>query len=144
MVFTSACQGMLLRVAANRVALDEQSRWAEPLKSGIPRVVAGNLARLLDGAQVYAYPQGAAVDSDYRVSLDVHGFESVPGDAVTLDVSWAVRHAASGTRKGGMSVIREGAGGNDAAALVAAHDRALATISREIAAAVAEIRNASR
>jgi uncharacterized lipoprotein YmbA len=38
---------IVLRVDANRVALQEQSRWAEPLKESIPRVVASNLAVLL-------------------------------------------------------------------------------------------------
>jgi uncharacterized lipoprotein YmbA len=38
---------IVLRAGANRVTIAEQSRWAEPLKDSIERVVAGNLALLL-------------------------------------------------------------------------------------------------
>src|SRR5438067_5235774 len=71
---------IVLSVATNRVSLQEQSRWAEPLKESIPRVVAGNLAMLLAGAQVATESQNAIAAADCRVVLDIQRFDSVLGD----------------------------------------------------------------
>jgi uncharacterized lipoprotein YmbA len=128
---------IVLRTGANRVSLAEQSRWAEPLKDSIPRVIAGNLAQLLNADHVSAYPQAMSSDADYQVQIDVQRFESAPGDAATIDVLWSVQ-AAGETRKEGRSLVREAAGGNDYDALVAAHDRALLAVSRDIASAIHE------
>src|SRR5260370_4666931 len=49
---------MVTRVAANEVALNEFARWAEPLKSDIPRAVAGDLAQLLGADNVSVFPPG--------------------------------------------------------------------------------------
>jgi uncharacterized lipoprotein YmbA len=43
---------LVLRVSATELAIDDSHRWAEPLRTGIARAVAGGLARELDGAQV--------------------------------------------------------------------------------------------
>jgi uncharacterized lipoprotein YmbA len=127
---------IVLRAGANRVTIAEQSRWAEPLKDSIERVVAGNLALLLDDAQVAAASQGAAAAADYRVLLDVQRFDSSLGDAATLEVLWTVRVADDSVAAVGRSVIREPAGGPGYDALVAAHDRVLAALSRAVAAAI--------
>jgi uncharacterized lipoprotein YmbA len=127
---------IVLRTGANRVTLAEQSRWAEPLKDGIERAVAGNLAALLSGAQVATDAHGAAAAPDYRVLLDVQNFDSALGDAATLDLLWTVRAADDRVVAAGRSVIREAARGSDYDAIVAAHGRALAAASREIAAAI--------
>ena len=125
---------MVLRVTANQVMITEQARWAEPLKSEIPRVIAGNLARLLN-ARVSAYPQSADPDVDYRVTVEVQRFDSALGDAVTVEALWTVR-PAKGAAKSGRAVVREPAGGGDYDALVVAHGRALTAVSRDIADAI--------
>jgi uncharacterized lipoprotein YmbA len=127
---------MVLRDSAHRVALAEQSRWAEPLKDGIERVVAGNLALLLGEAEVATASQGAAAAPSCRVLLDVQRFDSALGEAATLEVLWTVRAADDSVAAAGRSAIREPAGGPGYDALVAAHDRALVALSREIAAAM--------
>lgn len=127
---------MVLRDGAHRVTLAEQSRWAEPLKDNIERVVAGNLALLLDDAEVAAASQSAAEAAGYRVLLDVQRFDSVLGEAATLEVLWTVRAADGSVTAAGRSLIREPAGGPGYDALVAAHDRALAALSRAVAAAI--------
>lgn len=127
---------MVLRVNANRVAITEQSRWAEPLKSAIARAVAGNLGRLLDGARVGFYPQNTSADADYRVVVDIQRFESEPGTAVTIEVLWTVKAAKGKADKSGRSHVRETVTGSDPEALVAAHERALISVSRDIATAI--------
>jgi uncharacterized lipoprotein YmbA len=134
---------MVMRVDSNRVAIAEQSRWGEPLKSAIARAVAGNLGRLLDGARVGFYPQSASADADYRVAIDVQNFESAPGTAATIEVLWTVKSAKGKAEKSGRSLVRETVAGTDPEALVAAHERALIAISRDIAAAVRGLAAAS-
>jgi uncharacterized lipoprotein YmbA len=127
---------IVLRVGANRVALQEQSRWAEPLKESIPRVTAINLAVLLGDAQVATESQGAANTAEYRVVLDIQRFDSVLGEAATLEVLWTVIVVHGGAATAGRFLLREPAGGPDYDAIVAAHDRALGALSRELAAAI--------
>jgi uncharacterized lipoprotein YmbA len=127
----------VLRTAANEVLIAEQSRWAESLKSGIARVIAANLAQALVDAHVSAYPQGTGSEADYRVVVDIQRFDSVPGEAATVEALWVVRPKAKGlATRSGRSLVREPAPGKGYDTLVAAHERALARISREIAEAV--------
>jgi hypothetical protein len=130
---------MVLRVDASRVTIAEQARWAEPLKIAIARAVAGNLGKMLDGARTAAYPQVTGSSADYQVFLDVQNFEAVLGSASTIEVLWTVKAGKDKSEKTGRSVMREAVTGADHAALVAAHERALAAISREIAVAVREM-----
>ncbi len=128
---------LVVRVGANQVALVEQHRWAEPLRSEVARVLAENLGELLSGSQVVTYPYNASRDVDYRVIVDIQRFDSILGQTVTIDALWAVRRVSGGGEPiSGRSVAREPTGGNGYDALVAAHGRALAGISGEIAEAI--------
>jgi uncharacterized lipoprotein YmbA len=125
---------IVLRTAPGRVEIAEQARWAAPLKSEIPRVVADHLGRLLDGARTAAFAERASGTPDYRVLIDIQRFESVPQQGATIQASWTVR-TPSGEPLIGRSIVSEPAGsGYDE--LVAAHSRALGAISRDIAAAI--------
>lgn len=128
---------LVIRVAANRVEILETHRWAESLQSEIPRVLAENLARLLRPARVSAYQQNASRDAEYRVLVDIQRFESIPGDGVTIEALWSVRRTAIGAApKNGRSLVREPVRGMGYDALTAAHSRALAAISNDIAQAM--------
>ena len=127
---------LVVRVGANQVALLEEHRWAEPLKSEISRVVAENLAQLLGAKQVVTYPQNTSRDPDYRVLLDIQRFDSAVGQSAQVDAVWTVRGAAGSALKTGRTVAREGTAGDSYDALVAAHSRALATVSAKIAEAI--------
>ena len=70
---------LVIRVAADRVDIVETERWAEPLKSEIPRLLAENLARLLRPARVSTIDQSESRDAEYRVLVDIQRFESVSG-----------------------------------------------------------------
>ncbi len=127
---------LVVRVGANQVELLDQHRWAEPLKSEIPRVVAEHLAQLLGARQVVTYPHNASFTAEYQVLLDIQHFDSVPGQAVTIDTLWTVRSPSGGEPKTGRAVVRESTNGDGYDALVAAHGRALGTVSREIAESI--------
>ena len=122
---------IVVRAGPNQVGMSEQARWAEPLRSAIGRVVAANLATALNARVA---PQRGA-DADWRVTLDVQRFESTLGDGVLVDAVWSVT-PKSGERRVGRTVAREKARGPDYDGLAAAHSAALATVSRQIAAAI--------
>jgi len=122
---------IVVRAGPNQVGMNEQARWAEPLRGAIARVVTANLAAAMNGKVA---PQRGA-DPDYRITLDVQRFESTLGDGVLIDAVWSVA-PKSGERRTGRTVAREKARGPDYDGLAAAHSAALATVSREIAAAI--------
>jgi uncharacterized lipoprotein YmbA len=129
---------LVLRTTRNSVTLIEEHQWAEPLTSEIPRVIADNLARLLGTRQIFVYPQSAGDRAEYRVLMDVQQFESALDDRVSIDALWIVRHSGEGAAfsKTGRSNVEEPTGSTGYEALAAAHSRALARISREIAEAI--------
>jgi uncharacterized protein len=128
---------IVTRASTNQVTINEFARWAGSLKSEIPRTVAGHLTQMLNGASVYIYPQSTSVKADYKVLLDVQQFDSALGDAATLEVLWSVQPAKGGDPVTGRVMVREPTGGDKSYdALVAAHGRALKTVSHDIAAAI--------
>jgi uncharacterized lipoprotein YmbA len=129
----------VLRVDPNRITLDEFSRWADPLKSQIRRVIAADLALQFPGALVSGYPQSVDPKLTYFVSVDVQSFESAP-EAASVSVLWSVKPPKEGAPVSGRTVVSEptGAQGNDA--LVAAHSRAMAAVSAAIATAIRSTR----
>lgn len=126
----------VVQVAANQVAIHEFHRWASPLKGEIARVVAANLGQELGTARVWAYGPAMLPTPDYQVLIDVQRFDSTLGDAVVIDALWTVRRAAGGPPKTGRSLVREAATGAGFDPLVAAHSRALARVSGDIANAI--------
>jgi uncharacterized lipoprotein YmbA len=127
---------LVVRVDANRVEILEMQRWAAPLKSEIPRILAENLAVLLKPARVATYPQNSGLDAEYRVQIDIQRYEMTAGQGVALDVLWSVKRTAGGTAKSGRSVVSEPAAAAGYDALVAAQSRALGTVSRDLAQAL--------
>jgi uncharacterized protein len=127
---------IVLRVGPNEVTFVELHRWAGPLKSEIPRVIADNLAADLNVKRVAAYPQSAGDNADYRVLVDIQRFDSTIGESVTIDALWTVKRVSDGVLRTGRSTARESGSGGTYDAMVAAHSRALATISNEIAEAI--------
>ena len=123
-----------VQVAPNRVQIDEFNRWAEPLNDNIANVIAGNLAALLGTPRVTTVSP-ANVDPAYRVAIDIQKFESVPGKSVQVDAAWAIRKPAGGAATG-TTRASEPVTGAGFDALVAAHSRALAKVSSDIAAAI--------
>jgi uncharacterized protein len=138
----------VVRDGPNRVTVLEGQRWAEPLKSGIAEAVASYLSRDLNGARVTPMTQSAANDAQFDVALDVQRFEMIVGDAAVIEVVWTIkRRDASAAPMLGRSNVREPAqtssdpSSNPYDALVAAQVRALASVSRDIAARLAETAN---
>ena len=127
---------IVVSTGANEVRVDDFNRWASPLQNNISRVVAENLMAMLGTASVNVYPQTLSVDAGYRAAIEVRRFESVPGEAATLDAVWTLRRTKDGKSQTGRTTVREPAPEQGYDALAAAHSRALARLSRDIADAV--------
>lgn len=125
----------VVQVAPNRVEVDEFNRWVSPLNDSIARAVAGDLVVLL-GTPDVASAQLANFPPDYRVTIDVQRFESIQGQAATLEAVWTVRKTAGGQIRSGRTVAREAVQGQGFDALAAAHSQALAKMSGDIATAI--------
>lgn len=117
--------------AGTRVAILESHRWAEPLKSALPRFLADNISRLMNSDRVSAYPQHAANSADYRLFVDFQRFE-LTGNTVVVDALWEIRSAKGIHPLTGRSKIVEPIGSADYEAVVAGYSRAMATLSKEM------------
>jgi uncharacterized lipoprotein YmbA len=125
----------VVQAAPNRVDIDEFNRWDAPLNNAIAQAVAGDLVRLLGTPNVAAAPL-ANFDPAYRVTIDVQRFESVLGQSALVEAVWTVRRTAGGETRSGRTVAREAVQGDGFEALAAAHSRALAKMSGDIAIAI--------
>jgi uncharacterized protein len=126
---------IVVQVEPNRVEVDEFNRWAAPLNDGIARAVAGDLAALLGTPDVAIAPLPNFTPA-YRVTIDVQRFDSIPAESVLIDTVWTVRATASGDTRSGRTLAREAVQGKSYDRLAAAHSRALAKVSADIAAAI--------
>ncbi len=127
---------IVVTMGPNQVLLDEFNRWASPLQNNIARVVAENLVAMLGTPRVTLSLQTLTAGADYRAAIEVQRFESAPGEAATLDAVWAVSRAKDGSSRMGRTTVREAAPDKSYDALAAAHSRAVARLSRDIADAV--------
>jgi uncharacterized lipoprotein YmbA len=121
---------------ANRVDINEFARWAEPLKSQIPRVVAADLAQELNSTRVSASPAIADPATVYRVRIDIQRFSATLGESATLDALWSVVPPGAGAPLTGRTTLSEPCAGGGYDALVAAYSRTLAALSHDIAARI--------
>jgi uncharacterized protein len=125
----------VVQVAPNRVQVDEFNRWDAPLEDSIARAVAGDLSVLLNSPNVTTIPL-ADFSPAYSVTINVQRFESVKGEAALVDAVWAVHSTAGGKTRSGRTIAREPVQSEDFDALAAAHSRAIAKLSGDIAAAI--------
>lgn len=123
---------LVLFTDSSRVRILESHRWAEPLKNAIPRLLAENLSRLLGTESVSCYPQSTSQTADYRITVDVLRFES-SASTVLLEALWTVRTAAQTVGKPHRFRGNEPLEGDGHDKRVAAYNRVLASLSREVA-----------
>ena len=127
---------IVISLGPNSVWLDEFNRWAAPLQDDIARVVAENLVAMLGTPRVARASQTVSAGFSYRAIIAVESFESVPGEMARLDAVWTVSRSKDGTTQTGRTTVREPTTEKGYEALAAAHSRAVARLSRDIADAV--------
>jgi len=128
---------MVSRKAEHRMQISENDRWAEPLRRQIPRLLARDLGEALDSGRIFATANEAwEVDVDFRVTVDIHLLEVIPGQRVAIDATWRVE-PRNGSAFFGRSLtwigIDDMAQGNDYAGAVVAARKALRALAGNIA-----------
>lgn len=125
------------RTSANQLEIMGYRRWAEPLSTGLPRVLGEDLAFLLGNIRVLRYPWARSQSVDRQVIVEILQFEGGPEREVKLTARWTVLDGAGNI----MFVEQRSSFQIDAApgteGLVAALSDALWRLAREIAASLA-------
>jgi len=132
---------IVTRSGPNKLNVDEFHRWAGRMNESLAGVLAQNISLLLATDQVAVYPWQTDFKPHYRIALKIRYFEGQWGKDVLLEAVWSVSGQQSQqTNTIRESVINAGPLSTEAdyEALVAAHNRAIAQLSREI---VQEIQN---
>jgi uncharacterized protein len=125
----------VVQVAENRVEVDEFNRWDSPLSDSAARVITADLSTQLGTPNVAIAPL-VNFKPTYAVAIDIQRFDSIQGQAVVIDAVWTVRETTSGNTRSGRTLARETLKGQDFVSITAAHSRALAIVSSDIASAI--------
>ena len=135
---------IVITTGANQVTVDDFSRWASPVQDNLARAVAENLVALLGTPRVTLYQSSLGTEAEYRVQIEVRNFESAPGKYASLDAVWSVRRLKDGRTETGRTSVRENIDGDGYEALAAAHSRAVARLSQDIADAIRALAGATQ
>lgn len=129
------------RTTGSGVILAQFDRWAEPLDSGISRVMAEDLSRLLCAKTVHIFPWKAGTPIDYRVIVDVLRLDGTVGGEVAFDAQWSVSPLGHERKTLIANSLRvsEKAGEAGYNSLVEAHSRMIGQLSKEIAAGIGDL-----
>jgi uncharacterized protein len=127
---------VVVNAGPNELRMDDFNRWASPLQDNVARAVAENLVAILGTPRVILFPQPLASDPEYRVVIEVRAFESVLGASASIDAVWSIRRAKDGKTQTGRTSARENVSDGSYEGLAAAHSRALARLSQDIADAI--------
>jgi uncharacterized lipoprotein YmbA len=88
--------GLVYNRDGNQLQIANYERWAEPLASGITRVIGLNLARTLDTENVQSFPWYKSDTPDYGVQVTVITLDANDSQA-TLIAEWVVQKPGSKT-----------------------------------------------
>jgi hypothetical protein len=126
---------IVTRTDDNQIALSEFNRWGGTLKHELTNVLVQNLNVLLAERRANVMLDTLTFDPNFLVTVAVNRFDGQLGNTVWLNAAWSIRDLkAKKMLAVKTSVIQEKAAAQDYAALVAAESRAIAALSREIAA----------
>ncbi len=86
---------MVTRIEPNELEVSESDRWAEPLRSSFPRVLAEDLSKDVGTDRVVVFPWYKAA-LQYQVKVEVLNFEPNSDGRVSLDAIWTLYIPESG------------------------------------------------
>lgn len=129
-------RSIVVREAGERVSLSSAHQWAEPLKDGVARVIAENLAVMVPTDAVVLFPWHAPRVVGYRVTVEIFRFDGRLGGPVGLNGQWRLLDGAGKQLEQQAVVLVEPVADATYAAMVASQNRLLAAVSQGIAAAI--------
>jgi uncharacterized lipoprotein YmbA len=125
------------RAGDSRLEVDEFHRWGGALDEEMSRVLVSQLAGSLLTDRVFSYPSRLSADSDYRVALDVQGFDGARGGTVTLSLAWSLIDDRSGkVLRTERATYTANVAGEEVEVYVMAMSRALAAFGNDLARAL--------
>jgi uncharacterized lipoprotein YmbA len=130
---------IVTRPAADKIDIGEFDQWGEPLRDGISRVLAEDLARQMPSAKISVFPWRGLEQILYQVVVDVTRFDGTAGGDLALEARWRILDAAGKEIAVKTTRLTEPTGSPGYSATVSAMSRALARLSRDIAQALAAL-----
>lgn len=130
---------IVTRPDADRIDLGDFDQWGESLRDGISRVLAEDLARQMPSARIAVFPWRGLEGFRYRVTVNVTRFDGPAGGDLVLEARWYVLDAAGKEVALKTTRLVEPTGNPGYSAMVSAMSRALASLSRDIAQALAAL-----
>jgi uncharacterized lipoprotein YmbA len=132
---------VVTRISPNQLDLSAEKRWGEPLDKNFARVFSENISKLLNTQQIEKYPWPVRSHIDYQIEVNVQRFETTSDGQSQLIARWIIKdgagkdlYASETTASAPVSAGETGAS--------AALSTDLATLSREVAARVTQLRQA--
>lgn len=128
---------IVVRSSANSLKIVASERWGGSLRNNVNRTLLDNLALLLGSAGYRIVSWETPIPADYRLAFAVNRFERDEKGKVVLETDWQF-FAQGGTKTVviGSSRVVEVVNGESYHATVEAMGRALAVLSRELAARI--------
>jgi uncharacterized lipoprotein YmbA len=131
---------IVTRAGTNRLETSEFNRWGGSLEDDFVRTSIENLSALLQSELVVNYRRSSRFSPVYRVEMDVLRFDGRLGGDVALDVKWGIINEVTGKYElVTTSNIQKGTSDQGYEALVNASSMAVAELSEEIAAQLAQL-----
>lgn len=124
---------LVLHSGDTQLLISDNHLWGQPLKSEIAHSLAIHLARESAVAQVRLPGQAGQDAADFKIAVDILRFDSIPGKEASIEARWSVLRKGTTQASAGHAVVQEAVTGTGYDALVAAHSRALARLSHNIA-----------
>ena len=129
---------IVTRSGPDRVKLATFHRWAEPLESGIARILADEIGARVptDRIVMFPWPGIVARAIQYQVVVTVDRFDGSLDGNVTLDTRWRILGKNGDELAFSRSTITETVAGSGYDSMVAAMSRTLVALSQEIASEI--------
>ncbi len=135
---------IVTRTGENTVSVSDFERWAGTLRKDFTRVLVENLNLLLREDRGAVSTDDIVLDPDFLVAVNVNRFDGRLGESVWLSAVWSVKpQKGAGPLSVRKSMIEEPIRGPGYGELAAAHSRAAAVLSREIADEIRRLRAAT-
>lgn len=135
---------IVTRDGGNEVKLAQYHRWAGSLGENISYVLAEDLGQLLGSDRVLVNDAPPSERPDFALAVRVLRLDSLPQDHVFLKAQWRVAAGDGSNRITRVSSITERVPDARYQSMVAAVNRALHQLSREIAAELSAASAATR
>ena len=130
---------VVTQTSTNELDLSNEKRWGEPLDKNFARVLSENISRLLNTQQIEKYPWPVRTHIDYQIEVDVQRFETTSDGKSQLVARWIIKDGAGKDLYASETTASTPVGAGETGAS-AALSNDLATLSREVAARITELR----